>query len=171
MRATYFLPRGLASSGFSVQKGSWHPSKCTWLKISSVILKVTRREPHVLGLLSLLASYYSSWGAWKKNAPFEVNGVKLQSSSAWMSLFMGLQIHANLLQNSAAEGWQIRKDLHRHYHTPAGALHFKKKYREKMFWALCISPGLPDKQLRSGNSWLCCRLSLNQSWEDSPYWH
>lgn len=66
MRATYFLPRGLASSGFSVQKGSWHPSKCTWLKISSVILKVTKREPHVLGLLSLLASYYPSWGAWKK---------------------------------------------------------------------------------------------------------
>lgn len=60
MRATYLLPRRLASSGFFVQKSSWHQSKCTWLRISLVILQVTKRQPvsHLPPLSSIFILFF-----------------------------------------------------------------------------------------------------------------
>jgi hypothetical protein len=66
-----------------------------------------------------------------------------------------------------AKGHQILKDHHCHYSTPAGTL--ETEYGEKMLLAFCIYPALPDRQLRTVNSWLGHRLPLNQSWENSPY--
>ena len=65
---------------------------------------------------------------------------------------------------------QLLVDLglnHCQYPTPAGTL--ETEYGEKMLLAFCIYPALPDRQLRTVNSWLGHRLPLNQSWENSPY--
>lgn len=155
------------------EKGSWHQSKCTWLKISWVILKVTEREPAFHMPLLFLPSCYSSWGAQKKNFFFllilsqERNSKLLHELPyLWGHRFMQISCRtqsSNSQRTSDTQGPPLSL-----FNTCWNSW---DRLGEKMLLALCASPGLPDKQLRTVNSWLGRRLPLNQSWEDSPYWH
>lgn len=173
MRATYFPPRGLASSGFFVRKSSWHQSKGTWLKMS---LGHAESDKEAAGSAHASSRLSSSSSSWRAQRQCSIWGERSQAPKFFCINFLIYKVTDPCGSpaeppRSSAKGRQTLKVLHCHYSTPVETLNLKADYRGKMFLALCISPGLPDKQLRHGNSWLCCRLSLNQNWEDSPYWH